>query len=140
MVGEMIVEVEKHTSCACGCKIKADVNYSSGLCCTIDKFSFFSLVDFYSIATLSNIINQASADVNAWIRMRFAFLSFLSFLVIFPDFLFRNHCARLVLMIDFGTLINVNADAKMKSTVRLAWLSILKVAGNQIMFICIPIS
>ena len=117
-MGEMIVEVEKHTSCACGCKIKADVNYSSGLCCIIDKsLSFFSLVGFYSIATLSNIINQASADVNAWIRMRFAFLSFL---VIFPDFLFRNHCAKLVLMIDFGTLISVNVDAKMKSTVRLA--------------------
>jgi len=54
-----------------------------------------------TIATLSNIINQASADVNAWIKM-------------------RNRYAKLVLMIDFGTLINVNADAKMKSTVRLA--------------------
>ena len=118
-MGEMIVEVEKHTSCACGCKIKADVNYSSGLCCIIDKsLSFFSLVGFLQHCNVKQYYQPSLCRCECMDKNEVCISFF--FLVIFPDFLFRNHCAKLVLMIDFGTLINVNADAKMKSTVRLA--------------------
>ena len=52
-VGEVVVEVKKHKSCQCGCKIKANVNihfclfqpYLPSIPTSINQYAFQDIVD-----------------------------------------------------------------------------------------------